>query len=120
MMDIKIDETAGYIELTVDGAIDKAGYEAAVAAIEALLKTHAKINAVEVVRSFAGMEPSLWWRDIGYGFSRLDAFGRCAVVTDNGWLGPMARFFAAFLSVELRTFDMKDLEAARSWARGGL
>ena len=40
MMDIKIDETAGYIELTVDGAIDKAGYEAAVAAIEALLKTH--------------------------------------------------------------------------------
>ncbi|ODT64023.1 MAG: hypothetical protein ABS77_01955 [Phenylobacterium sp. SCN 69-14] len=120
MLDFKTDEDAGYIELTVDGSIDKAEYEAAVQAIEALLETHTKINAVEVVRSFGGMEPSLWWRDLSYGLSRLDAFGRCAVVTDNGWLGPMARFFAAFLSVELRTFDMKDLEAARSWARGGL
>ena len=86
MLDIKIDEAAGYIELTVDGAIDSAGYEAAVAAIEALLKTHKKINAVEVVRSFAGMEPSLWWRDLNYSFSRLDSFGRCAVVTDNDFL----------------------------------
>ena len=119
MLDFKTDEDAGYIELTGDGSIDKAEYEAAVQAIEALLKTHAKINAVEVVRSFGGMEPSLWWRDLSYGLSRLDAFGRCAVVTDNGWLGPMARFFAAFLSVELRTFDMKDLEAARRWARDG-
>lgn len=119
MLDIKIDETVGYIELTVDGAVDKAGYEAAVAAIEALLKTHDKINAVEVVRSFGGMEPSLWWRDLNYSFTRLDAFGRCAVVTDNGWIGPMARFFAAFLSVEVRTFEMKELEAARTWAKGG-
>ncbi len=119
MLDIKTDEAAGYIELTVDGAVDRAGYEAAVQAIDRLLKTHKKINAVEVVRSFAGMEPSLWWRDLNYSFSRLDAFGRCAVVTDNGWIGPMARFFAAFLSVELRTFDVKDLEAARAWAKGG-
>lgn len=120
MLDIKIDEVAGYIELTVDGAIDSAGYEAAVAAIEALLKTHDKINAVEVVRSFAGMEPSLWWRDLNYSFSRLDSFGRCAVVTDNGWMGPMARFFAAFLSVQVRTFDLKDLDAARAWAKDGV
>ena len=119
MLDIMIDESVGYIELTVDGAVDKAGYEAAVAAIEALLKTHKKINAVEVVRSFVGMEPSLWWRDLNYSFTRLDSFGRCAVVTDNGWIGPMARFFAAFLSVEVRTFEMKDLEAARTWAKGG-
>ena len=110
--------TAYGLENTSGLAIDSAGYEAAVAAIEALLKTHDKINAVEVVRSFAGMEPSLWWRDLNYGFSRMDAFGRCAVVTDNGWLGPMARFFAAFLSIELRTFDMKDIEAARAWAKG--
>ena len=45
MLDIMIDDAAGYIELTVDGAIDRAGYEAAVTAIEALLKTHKKINA---------------------------------------------------------------------------
>ena len=120
MLTIKTDEDAGYIELTVDGAIDRPGFEAAVQAINDLLKTHKKINAVEVVRSFGGMEPSLWWRDLTYGFSHLNAFGRCAVVTDNGWMGPMARFFAAFLSVELRTFEPQDLEAARTWARGGV
>ncbi|HEY9234533.1 MAG TPA: STAS/SEC14 domain-containing protein [Phenylobacterium sp.] len=119
MLSIKTDETTGYIELTVDGAIERPEYEAAVKAIEGLLKTHHKINAVEVVRSFKGIEPSLWWQNVNYSFSRLDSFGRCAVVTDKGWLGPMARFFAAFLSVELRTFGLDELEAARAWAKGG-
>ena len=32
----------------------------------------------------------------------------------------MARFFAAFLSVQVRTFDLKDLEAARAWAKDGV
>ena len=120
MLSFTTDEDAGYIEMTVDGDVEQAEYEAVVQAIERLIVRHERIDAVEVIRRLGDMPMGLWWRDLNYSFSRLDSFGRCAVVTDNGWMGPMARFFAAFLSVQVRTFDLKDLETARAWAKDGV
>jgi len=118
MLEITTDAAAGMIELTVDGDIGEPDFEAAVEAIDAMIAKHDRVNAVEVIRRIGTMPPSLWWRDIKYSFSHLDKFGRCAVVTDKGWIGPLARFFAAVTRVEIRTFPFAELEAARAWARG--
>jgi hypothetical protein len=118
MLELATDQEAGVIEITVDGDITRADFEAAVEAIEALLAKHDRVNAVEVIRRIGSMSPGLWWRDLNYSFSHLDKFGRCAVVTDKGWIGPLARFFAAFTRMEIRTFPPSELDAARFWARG--
>jgi len=117
MLELATDPAAGVIEITVDGDISRADFEAAVQAIETLVARHGRVNAVEVIRRIGTMPPSLWWRDLSYSVSHLDKFGRCAVVTDKGWIGPLARFFAAFTHVEIRTFPPDELEAARLWAR---
>jgi len=119
MLEIATDTVAGFIEITVDGDIGESDFDAAVEAIEAVFAKHGHVNAVEVIRRLGTMPPGLFWRDVKYSFSHLDRFGRCAVVTELGWIGPLARFFAAFTPhVEIRTFPMTELEAARAWARG--
>jgi len=118
MLEVTTDAAAGMIEITIDGNISAPDFEAAVQAIEAMIAKHDRINVVEVIRRLGTMPPELWWRDVKYSFSHLDKFGRCAVVTELGWVGPLARFFGAFTRVEIRTFPFAELEAARAWARG--
>jgi hypothetical protein len=64
MLKVDKDAKAGYLELTVDGVIHKADYEAAVAAVDELLKTHEQLNVVEVVRDIGWVEPQVWWKDL--------------------------------------------------------
>ena len=118
MLEVTTDAASGMIEMTVDGDINVPDFEAAVQAIEDVIAKHDRVNVVEIIRRIGTMPPGLWWRDVKYSLSHLDKFGRCAVVTEKGWIGPLARFFAAFTRVEIRTFPMADLEAARAWARG--
>jgi hypothetical protein len=112
------DDAAGYIEITVDGAIPSEDFEGAMHAINGMMATHDRLNALEIIRGLPTLPPKLWWKDLNYSFSHLDKFGRCAVVSDKGWIGPITRFFSAFLRIEIRMFPPEDLELARSWARG--
>ncbi|MBN8838611.1 MAG: STAS/SEC14 domain-containing protein [Sphingomonadales bacterium] len=108
----------GLVELVVDGAISREDFDSVVTTLEAQFETHQKLNVVEIVRKFGGIAPALWWRDVKWSFGHLDRFGRCAIVTDAGWIGPVARALGAMLPIELRTFHIDGLEAARAWARG--
>jgi hypothetical protein len=118
MLSIAADDAAGYIELALDGGVNNAEYEAAVRTIDRLIAKHDRINAVEVIHGMPILPPSLWWRDLNYSLSHLEKFGRCAVVSDSGWIGPISRFLAALLPIEFRTFPLGELEQARAWARG--
>ena len=108
----------GLVELVVDGAISREDFDHVVSTLEAGFAKHGKLNVVEVVRRFGGIAPQLWWRDVKWSFGHLDRFGRCAIVTDSGWMGPVARALGAMLPIELRTFGMDGLDEARAWARG--
>lgn len=118
MLTFETDAEAGVIEFTVDGHIDKAEFEAVVKALEAQIERHGTVNVVEVIRDFSGMDPSLWWQDMTWGLTHLSKFARAAVVTDSGWIGPMVRGVSALMPAQIRVFPMRDLEAARAWARG--
>ncbi|WP_298673441.1 STAS/SEC14 domain-containing protein [uncultured Sphingomonas sp.] len=108
----------GLVELVVDGAITRADFDNVVTVLEGAFARHGKVNVVEVVRKFGGITPHLWWQDVKWSFGHLDRFGRCAMVTDSGWIGPVARVMAAMLPIELKTFGMGEMDAARAWARG--
>lgn len=117
MLSFDSDDAAGVIELTVDGRIESGDYDAALAAIEHQLRRHDKVDVVEVIRDFDGMTPSLWWRDLAWSYSHLDQFGRCAVVTDQSWIGPVVRIVGALMPAEVRAFPLAEIDAARHWAR---
>ncbi|MCL2714202.1 MAG: STAS/SEC14 domain-containing protein [Alphaproteobacteria bacterium] len=115
---ITTDLAEGYMEVTVDGDIGVEDFENAVRAIDEVLARHDRLNVVEVVRRVGTIPPKLWFRDLRYVLSRLKRFGRCAVVTDKGWIGPVGKIFSALTSVEIRTFPLSELEPARAWVRG--
>lgn len=119
MFKVEKNTASGYLELTVDGVIHKADYEAAAAAVDELLKTHDKINVVEVVRDIGWVEPQVWWKDLLFHLAHRNFVHRAAVVSDSGWVGPVTRMFAPFYPAAIRTFAMDELDEARRWAKAG-
>lgn len=119
MLKVEIDVPAGYLELTVDGAVDKEDYQAAVDAVDLLLQSHAQLNVVEVVRNIGWIEPEVWWKDLLFHLAHRNFIHRAAVVSDSGWVGPVTRIFAPFYPAAIRTFGLDQLEHARQWAKVG-
>jgi hypothetical protein len=117
MLTVQTDPDIGYLELTVDGRIDKAHFEQAVEAIDALLKTHRKIDVVEIVRDLGWVEPEVWWKDIVFHLTHGNFMRHAAVVSDNGLIGPLTRMFAPLYPAAIRTFRLDELEDARRWAK---
>lgn len=119
MLTITSDDAAGLIELTVDGAIDRADYEAAVAAVDDLLTRHDKLNVIEVVKTIGWVDFGVWWRDAVFHLTHRGWLNRVAVVSDSGWIGPLTRFLAPLYPAEIRTFALDEIEDARTWTRIG-
>lgn len=117
MIEFVTDSQAGVIEFTVDGRITREEYDAVAAEMEREITAHGKVNVVEIIRGFEGMEPVVWWRDIRWGFGHLTKFARAAVVTDSGWIGPVTKAVGALMPVDIRVFPMADVDAARAWVR---
>jgi hypothetical protein len=118
MMTFETDMDAGVIEFTVDGPVSRAEYDAASAEMDALIARHGKLNAVVVVRDFAGMELAAWWKDVSWGVSHITRIGRVAVVTDIGWIITATRTTSWMVPGEQKIFTPEELEQARSWASG--
>ncbi|MDG2535687.1 STAS/SEC14 domain-containing protein [Sphingomonas sp. HITSZ_GF] len=117
MMTFETDSEAGVIEFTVDGEVSRAEYDAAAAEMDTVIARHGKLNAVAVVRNFAGMELAAWWKDISWGVGHLTKLGRIAVVTDIGWIIAASRATSWMVPGEQKLFTPEELEQARSWAR---
>jgi hypothetical protein len=119
MMTFETDLEAGVIEFTVDGEVTRAEYDAAVAAMDAVIARHGRLSALAVVRDFAGMELAAWWKDVSWGASHLGKIARIAVVTDIGWIVAATRATSWMVPGEHKIFAPDALEAARTRARGG-
>lgn len=119
MLKVETDVPAGYLEFTVDGAVDKEDYQAAVDAVDLLLQSHAQLNVVEVVRNIGWIEPEVWWKDLLFHLAHRNFIHRAAVVSDSGWVGPVTRIFAPFYPAAIRTFGLDQLEHARQWTKVG-
>ena len=117
MLTVQMDEAAAFLELTIDGQIGKDDFQRAVDAVDQLLKSHPKIDVVEVVRGIGWIEPEVWWKDMVFHLSHGVFVRHAAVVSDQGWVGPLTRLFAPLYPAAIRSFQMSEIKDARAWAR---
>ena len=117
MLDIAMDLDAGFLELTVDGAISDADYQQAVDAVSLLLARHKKINIVEVVKDIGWVDPGVWLKDLAFHLTHRSFMRRAAIVSDKGWMGPLTNLVAPLYPTSIRNFKLAEIEAARRWAR---
>lgn len=117
MLDIAMDQEAGYLELTIDGPIETQDYRQAVDAVDLLMTRHKKIAVVEVIRTLGWVDPSIWWKDLAFHLTHHGFMRRAAIVSDHGWVGPLTNLVAPFYATEIRTFSLADLQTARDWVR---
>ena len=62
-----------------------------------------------------GFELSTIWEGIKFDVAHIRDIDRVAVVTDVGWIGGLTRALCRVSPLEIRVFDMAELEAARAW-----
>lgn len=117
MLDITMDQDAGFLELTVDGEVSEADYKRAVDAVDLLLARHRKINVVEVVKALGWVDPAVWWKDIAFHLTHHNFMRHVAIVSDKGWIGPLANLVAPLYPASIRSFSLNDIDAARAWAK---
>lgn len=109
-----IDATRTF-EFTVSGKVTSEDFDAISGPLEAFVSKHGKIKLLEIVEDFQGFDPMLLWKGMKLDIKIIPHITQCAVVSDMGWISPLAKAAGAFMATKLRTFDLTELEAARAW-----
>ena len=109
---------AKMIEIIVDGKVTEADFDQLSSQIKSFIGTHGKIKILEIVRDFGGFDWAALTKGIKFDMEHLKDFTHCAVVTDEGWIGPMTRMLSPFFSIQIRTFSMDQEGDARLWLEG--
>lgn len=111
----------GYVELTIDGKIDRQGFEDLVAKLGPSLDARSgKTGVLKHIVSFGGIEPEVLWDDLKFGFRHLKQVGPVAVVSDKKWIEVWTKLAAPFWSSEVRFFEPGQLARARQWLAGAM
>lgn len=109
------------IGFRLDGKIDDAGYDQAVAEIQQAIANNNKISIYAEVVKFGGMSIETFFENfkIKFGFLKeLDKFEKEAIVSDKQWLESMIKLSdKLFASVEVRYFPFEDKEDALTWVK---
>lgn len=108
-------DTTRVAEITVSGRITQLDYEAATTPLQAFIDRHGTIKLIEILESFDGFEGSVIWQGIKFDVKNLSHISHVAVVSDIGWVEPLSKAAGAFMSTQLRTFDLGEVAAARAW-----
>ncbi|QFT82221.1 hypothetical protein FIU89_16460 [Roseovarius sp. THAF27] len=103
------------VELTVAGKVTREDYDRIVDRMQGFIDTQGTVKLIEVIESLDGFAPSVIWPGIKFDFKNLRHISHVAVVSDIGWIGPVAKAAGALVSTKLRTYDLDDLDAAREW-----
>jgi SpoIIAA-like len=104
-------------EITMKGRVTRADYDSIVDRLQAFIDRHGTVRMVEIIESFGGFDPSVLYQGTKFDFKNIRHISHVALVTDIGWLTPLAKATGALTSTTLRTFDMDQIEAARDWIR---
>lgn len=104
------------IELTLDNKITEQDIQGTMPKVEAFINTHGKIKVLEKIKdSFTGFESGIMTKGIEFDKKHLRDFSCCAIVTDNGLMGPLARIAASFFHIDIRVFHSHADKEAMDW-----
>ena len=105
----------GYVELTLDGKIDRAGFQDIVSKLGPLMDRTGRVGILKHIVSFGGMSPSVLWDDLKFGFEHLKHVGPVAVVSDKKWIEVWTKLAAPLWMRPVKFFEEDDLDDAREW-----
>ena len=119
MLKVECDKDAGFVEITLDGALQAEGYAAVVTAIDDALTQHDKLNLVGVVLRFGPIDWSIWPMDMFFHATHRNWTKRIAIVSDMDAVAPAMQMLAPFYAAKIKCFPLAKLDQARAWARTG-
>lgn len=118
MIEVVEDREQGVIELTVDEeSIERDQFNRVLKKFQSCIDEWGSVRMIEVVEQFPKFGSGVLWDDLKFSYEHLDDITHCAVVSDNGWVGPYSRLIGALLHCKIRVFHSDDLEKAREWIR---
>jgi SpoIIAA-like len=115
MLTYKEYDNALAIEIVIKGVVSTKEFEDAATKLEAFIARHSKVNVLEVIEDFEGMDAAAFWEDFKFTLRHLNDFSRCAIVSDGNWVTPWSEIVAPFFKGEVRYFPPAEIEAAREW-----
>jgi hypothetical protein len=65
-----------------------------------------------------GYSAGAMFDDAKLGIERLQAWERCAIVSDAAWVHHVAKVFGLLIPGEVHAFAVADLEVAAAWVTG--
>ena len=118
MTDLQVDREHGIVEITVDDEyIDQEAFEEMIDKFRSLIDEHGRIKVIEVVKQFPDFDPGLLLDDLAFSYQNMNNITHCAVVSDEGWVGPYARMLGVLVPCDIRVFKSNEIENAREWIR---
>lgn len=103
------------IELVVNGKVTQQDWDDVAPKFEKFLDAQGTIRLIEIIESLKGFDPILIWEGIKMDIKAIPRISHCAIVSDIGWISPISKAAGAFMPMQLRTFEMAQVDAARAW-----
>ncbi|MFZ0240655.1 MAG: STAS/SEC14 domain-containing protein [Desulfobacterales bacterium] len=115
MLEVRETPDSNIMEITVDGRITRADFDKAAVVLNKKIKEHGSLRLLEEVKSFGAVEPSMILEDLKWVYAHFKDITRAAVVTDRKWIELYTRIVKPFVKIEIRHFDVSEIEEARLW-----
>ncbi len=103
------------LEFTLDGAFTKADFDQLAEKADEMIEEFGTIKMIEIIRHIGKMEPAAIWADFKWTPRHMKYLTHVAVVADKKWIGWIVGPLRAFISAEVLSFHLDEIEDARRW-----
>lgn len=119
MIEVMPESQGNVIGVKFSGKITTREYEETlIPRFEAALKEHAKVRLMYVVdEGFEGAEAGAMWDDTKLGIKHRHDFEKLALVGGAKWMAWLTKLCATFISGEIKTFSLEQLQEAWGWLK---
>jgi len=115
MLSYKEMDNLASVEIEISDRVTAEEFEATAKNLEAFIARHGRVQVLEIIHDFEGMDAGAFWSDFKFSLRHLKDFSRCAIVSDTKWFSPLSALAEPFIDCEVAYFQPEDLEAARNW-----
>ena len=115
MLSYKEMDNLSSVEIEISDRVTTEEFEATAKKLEAFIARHGRVQILEIIHDFEGMDAGAFWSDFKFSLRHLKDFSRCAIVSDAKWFSPLSALAEPFIDCEVAYFHPEDLEAARNW-----
>ncbi|MDC7994101.1 STAS/SEC14 domain-containing protein [Altibacter sp. HG106] len=115
MIQLLNSEKDNLISAKISGKISKNEVEKIHSLIHEVLKENNKVDFYFEMEDFDGYTLKGFWEDIKVDSAHISDYGKMAFVGEKKWQEWAAKATDFFTSSEVKYFDLKDKELARTW-----